>query len=86
VLHFHVDAVCFISLEEEEEVGSVYQRHVAFLPQLDNLSPPSREIDRPTGRRRGSARDCIYANVFDGFNCCIVISDDLLLKPRTERY
>lgn len=24
VLHFHVDAICGISLEEEEEVGSVY--------------------------------------------------------------
>jgi hypothetical protein len=46
----YVDALCCVSLEEEEEVGSLYQRYTAFVPQLNKLLPPSREINRPTRR------------------------------------
>lgn len=47
VLYLHVDAVRLIALEEEEEVGPVYDRDVAVMPQLDDLLLLSLEIDVP---------------------------------------
>jgi len=32
MLHFQVDTICVIALEEEEEICPVYYRDIAFMP------------------------------------------------------